>query len=222
MLEYGKEIIDIKLTNEYFDEIKEISKCIDSVIEKLVSNGSQLNFDGFDVVKPYDILLDVYGKESLKNMKKEDIDLKEITKKYGINIIAKDTLDDNIKGCAYFSDEEITIEYIEQTNKDATNIIIAHELGHIFCHFTQGYKFTFSDNNLEVDDTYEFANNFTQNALLQASYGKEYDRYEREAQEFAIDLIYPDFMISKSEICEVRKLKTELKLNKIQDIKNNV
>ncbi len=219
-------LYEIGLTEKDFQDIEVISNCIDSIVVILQSNGSNFNFNGIKVITPYEVLLEVYGKDKLTKMDSDDINLFKVAEFYGINIIKKDKIKDNLNGFVSFSAGKINVEYVEQENDDLTKIIIAHELGHVFCHFTQGYKFIFADsvinNSLVHDNASKSINNtYERSVFLQASYNEKSDKYEKEAQSFAIDLIYPESAITINKTKEFRKLKTRFTLNNIESFFKN-
>lgn len=198
-----KEII---LTQADFESMDKISNNIDDILDVLLKGNSKLNLNSFCQVTPTKIILDVFGELDTN----ADIDIFKILDFYNIDHQEVSFIENGYNGCVTFSDKKILIEYKKQMCTKATNRIIAHEFAHVFCHFIHGYKFCYRDNlpiNGEVN----------RDMILQAAFNQSNDRFEKEADNFAADLLYPEYKDSHiSNKINPRKNSTINSIGRIQ------
>ncbi|EDP5618452.1 ImmA/IrrE family metallo-endopeptidase [Campylobacter jejuni] len=96
------------------------------------------------------------------------------------------------EGEVIFDGKKIIINYKSSGCENRDRFTIAHELGHIFLHFLEGYKFDFKDNSISSgfnDNAINDEDNQTQ--VLKAARSDNKDRFEIEADEFARQLLVP-------------------------------
>lgn len=140
-----------------------------------------------------EVLLDFYPKSHTGA-----VDPFAIAQHFNIEVKKDPILSDGIGRCEFFEDK-ICITY-KPTNRFRDRFTIAHELGHIFLHFSQGLSLTFVDHE-SVDDELHIANNPDYEApLLSAarlSDGASDAQVEFEANNFAGELLVPRFVLDK-------------------------
>ncbi|EOH4415160.1 ImmA/IrrE family metallo-endopeptidase [Campylobacter coli] len=107
------------------------------------------------------------------------------------------------EGEVIFDGKEITINYKPSGSINRDRFTIAHELGHVFLHFLEGYKFDFKDNDIKSGFNDDVINEDNKNKVLKAARSDNKDRFEIEANEFAGQLLVPkktiDEMINNLE-----------------------
>lgn len=141
------------------------------------------------------------AKEVLRNVYSQShtgaVDPFAIAQHFNIEIVKNPLLSDGIGKCELFEDK-ICITY-KPTNRFRDRFTIAHELGHIFLHFSKGLSLTFVDHE-SVDDELQIANNTQYTPLLSAarlSDGASDAQMEFEANNFAGELLVPRFVLEK-------------------------
>lgn len=173
-IEFENRILDTSLADNIFDRIE------------IFKSGENFRVD-FNTVSPLKILDYVYQNE-IPYLK----DIQYIVDFFDISL----NKTDDIKGIgeALSRDNKFIINYKEQYYKQRERFTIAHELGHIFLHFSTDKKKHFEDFDKEL----EVANNTSYKNDLKAARGdlSNYDReLENEANSFAEELIIPKFQL---------------------------
>jgi len=181
-----EEIVDFELNLE---ELKQGANMLGNIWVFLKKSKTSINFFRFDPVSVTEIIKDVYISDL-----NQGIDVFYIAEFYGIKAEEVAYLPNGDEAIVEYidSEESIRISYVKQTDKMRLKEIIAHELGHVFCHFVLGRKFKFED---VFEKNESAANNITYTycGMAQASYNSSNnDEFEKEAQEFAIDLLFPE------------------------------
>lgn len=140
---------------------------------------------------PEDIIPNIYPNNYLG-----PIDPKKIAEQLNIKIESDYNMIDGI-GRSEFNGENIVITY-KPTNKYRDKFTIAHELGHIFLHFTKGISYCFVD-KLEENSSEMCESYYSQTFLHAARLSNEYDNkeLEQEANKFAEELLVPKSIIEK-------------------------
>ena len=181
---HSEKIIYEEIVGLDLEELKQGAQMIGNIWAFLEKSGTKIDFARFDPVSVTEIIRDVYRSDL-----KQDIDVLHIAKFYGIKVEEVASLLNDDEATVEYIDDSIRISYVKQTDPERLRKIIAHELGHIFCHFILGRKFRFED----VFEKNESTNNASYNTMAQASYNSSNnDEFEKEAQEFAIDLLFPE------------------------------
>lgn len=181
---HNKEVIYEEIVGLDLEELKQGAEMIRNIWAFLEKSDTCIKFVRFNPVSATEIMEDVY-----KSDLKQDINVFHIAKFYGIEVEEVASLLNDDEATVEYIDDSIRISYVKQTDSERLRKIIAHELGHIFCHFILGRKFRFED----VFEKNESTNNTSYNTMAQASYNSSNnDEFEKEAQEFAIDLLFPE------------------------------
>lgn len=139
---------------------------------------------------PSDIIDLIYGKDYFGV-----IDPFEISSYFGFNIIQNYDLEGDIGRCE-FDGEKIDITF-KATHPFRNKFTIAHELGHIFLHFSTGIESLFIDKTLPGNE-YKQANNTSYGPILQAARNTDFTNdIETQANNFAGQLLVPKQMLEK-------------------------
>ncbi|HDZ5005843.1 TPA: ImmA/IrrE family metallo-endopeptidase [Campylobacter jejuni] len=101
------------------------------------------------------------------------------------------------EGEVVFNGKKIIINYKPSGFINRDRFTIAHELGHVFLHFLEGYKFDFKDNDIKSGFNDDAINEDNQNKVLKAARSDNKDRFEVEANEFAGQLLVPKKIINE-------------------------
>jgi len=145
-----------------------------------------------NITSASELLQEVY-QDNLKSA----VDPFYIAQYFNIEVKKEPFLQNGIGRCDFFEDS-ITITY-KPTNRLRDRFTVAHELGHIFLHFSKGISLHFEDYE-SVDSELVVANNNDYTPLLSAarfSKTSEYDMFEREADNFAGELLVPRVVLDK-------------------------
>ena len=182
-------VIDGEYKLEFENRILDTS-CVDTIFDRIEMFKNEENFKiVFDVVSPIKVLEYVYGND-IPFYK----DIKKIVEFFNVEINSVE----NIKGIgeALFSNNKFSINYKKQYYKQREDFTIAHELGHIFLHFSTDKKIHFED----FDEDLKPSNNTNYTQILKAArddisnYNKQ---LEDEADNFARSLLVPKFQLEK-------------------------
>jgi len=182
-------VIDGEYKLEFENKILDTS-CVDTIFDRIEMFKNEENFKiVFDVVSPIKVLEYVYGND-IPFYK----DIKKIVEFFNVEINSVE----NIKGIgeALFSNNKFSINYKKQYYKQREDFTIAHELGHIFLHFSTDKKIHFED----FDEDLKPSNNTNYTQILKAgrddisNYNKQ---LEDEADNFARSLLVPKFQLEK-------------------------
>jgi len=182
-------VIDGEYKLEFENKILDTS-CVNTIFDRIEMFKNEENFKIiFDVVSPIKVLEYVYGND-IPFYK----DIKKIVSFFNVEINSVE----NIEGIgeALFSNNKFSINYKKQYYKQRENFTIAHELGHIFLHFSTDKKVYFED----FDEDLKPLNNTNYTQILKAgrddisNYNKQ---LEDEADNFARNLLIPKFQLEK-------------------------
>ncbi|EAK0439785.1 ImmA/IrrE family metallo-endopeptidase [Campylobacter lari] len=124
------------------------------------------------------------------------VDPFEIAKHFNIKIEKHEDMEQK-EGEVIFDGKTIIINYKPSGYKNRDRFTIAHELGHVFLHFLEGYKFDFEDNNIKSGFNDDTINKDSKTQVLKAARSDNKDRFEIEANEFAGQLLVPKKIIKQ-------------------------
>lgn len=185
--ELVQSVIEGKYKIEFENKLLDTSYA-DTIFDRIELFKNEENFKiVFDVVTPLKVLEYFYSDNVPYNK-----DINAIVKFFSIKINCVE----NIKGIgeALFSNNKFSINYKEQYYKQREKFTIAHELGHIFLHFSTDKKIHFED----FDEDLKPINNTNYTQILKASrdnLSNHNIELENEADNFARNLLVPKFQL---------------------------
>lgn len=175
---------------------------IDDKAELLAKIWQRLGFK--HTLEANEVLHIVYGDDI-----KAPIDPMKIAEHFNIKLISNKFME--LDGLSQFDGEILEIRY-KPKNKNRDRFTIAHELGHIFLHFSDGKKFEFQDKSIK--DGYDNENdneiiNLQPVIFKAAREENSTSILEREANIFAGELLIPKVKIDelKSNLSENHRYK---------------
>jgi len=187
--ELVQSVIDGKYKIEFENKLLDTFYA-DTIFDRIELFKNEENFKiTFDVITPIKILEYFYSDNIPYNK-----DINAIVKFFNIEINSVDNI--NGIGEALFSNNKFSINYKKQSYKQREKFTIAHELGHIFLHFSTDKKIHFED----FDEDLKPVNNINYVKSLKAArddLSNHNQLLENEADDFARNLLVPQLQLEE-------------------------